>query len=172
MAALYPLFCKPSTIESPTAYQIIRLETPTAADAEVLSQISKAAKAYWGYPKAWLRLWDADLTFSVDYLQAHPVFVVQSVPKGNYLGVCVLEENLPYLWVEHLWISPNYIGMGYGTALLEFALQAEIKREHRAVKVVADPNAAPFYRARGFEVVGYHPSQPQDRKLPVMEQVL
>jgi GNAT superfamily N-acetyltransferase len=101
-----------------------------------------------------------------------PVFVIRSAENRGFTGVCVLEEQLPHLWVEHLWVRPDHIGKGLGTALLEHALEACIADRHQSVKVVADPNAVPFYRARGFETIGYHPSRPGDRQLPVMEKRL
>lgn len=74
--------------------------------------------------------------------------------------------------MEHLWILPEYIGQGYGTALLEHALGTILHERHKSVKVIADPNAEPFYRARGFETIGYHPSQPGDRQLPIMKKMM
>jgi len=33
-------------------------------DLPTLNTISKAAKAFWGYPEAWLKAWEPDLRIS------------------------------------------------------------------------------------------------------------
>lgn len=157
----------------PQQFHIHQLETPMEQDARALSRISRASKAHWGYPEEWLNLWRADLEVSTDYLRQHHTFVIRLHTDQSFIGFCILsEEGSHLLWVEHLWVLPEYIGRGLGSALLQTALTACIRSEHQAVKVIADPNAAPFYAAKGFVTVDEHPSQPGDRKLPVMEKRL
>lgn len=155
------------------SFQISRLYHPSQTDAENLSRISKASKAYWGYPVEWLELWRADLEVTPDYLARHHSFVLQNKADSTYLGFCILSEEGDHtLWIEHLWILPDYIGQGLGSVLLNTALNACIQTGHRSAKVIADPNAAAFYGAQGFHTFDYHASQPGDRKLPVMEKLL
>ncbi|PHN03476.1 GNAT family N-acetyltransferase [Flavilitoribacter nigricans] len=154
-------------------YEINRLEEPTPEDARYLSRISKASKAHWGYPPEWLELWQEDLEVSPAYLAQNQTFVLCLRPDRAFIGFCVICEASPeLLWVEHLWLLPEYIGQGLGSALLQRSLEECILPEHRSVRVVADPNAAAFYGSRGFSVIDYHPSQPGDRRLPVMEKSL
>lgn len=145
---------------------------PSAADAQLLSSISKASKAYWGYPPEWLELWRADLEVTPEYLARHYNFVLHWLPDRKVIGFCVLMEEAHQLWVEHLWVLPDYIGRGLGSALLTTALDQCIGPNHRSVRVIADPNAVPFYKSKGFSTVDYHPSQPGNRRLPVMERTI
>lgn len=155
------------------SFHIFKLYRSTETDAKSLSRISKASKAYWGYPAAWLELWRNDLEVTAAYLTQHPTFVLQNTVNSTYTGFCIIsEEHTHTLWIEHLWVLPEYIGQGLGSALLNTALQTCVQPGHRLVKVIADPNAAAFYASKGFITVDYHPSQPGDRKLPVMEKSL
>lgn len=153
-------------------YKIHKLTKPSEANAQMLSRISKASKAHWGYPAEWLALWQEDLEVTPAYLAQHHTFVLREVQQEAFIGFCIISEAMPRLWIEHLWVLPQFIGKGLGSALLETALSSCIQPEHQSVKVIADPNAAAFYEAKGFITVDYHPSQPGDRKLPIMERVL
>ncbi|MBX2877692.1 MAG: GNAT family N-acetyltransferase [Saprospiraceae bacterium] len=153
-------------------HQIKLLVNPTKEDAVLLSQIAQSSKAFWGYPSEWLALWKPDLTFSISYLASHTVYILQTLPEQQTIGVCITVEEPPHLWIEHLWLLPDQIGKGFGKALLEHAITNTTLPVHQSVKVIADPNAAPFYAARGFQFIGHHPSTPGDRQLPIMERPL
>lgn len=58
--------------------------------------------------------------------------------------------------LEQLAVHPEWMGRGYGTALLEAACRTACERGHRELTLTtyADvPWNAPFYARRGFEVV-------------------
>ena len=91
------------------------------------------------------------------------------VDRNKILGFCVLSEADGVLEIEHLWIRPEHIGKGLGKLLLRKVLDEVITQSHVTLSVVADPNATGFYEKFGLKTVEYIPSQPEGRKLPVMQ---
>ena len=47
----------------------IAIRSALPADVQALSGIAAAAKAHWGYPRAWLEQWTAQLTVTVEDLE-------------------------------------------------------------------------------------------------------
>lgn len=137
-----------------------------AGDCNTLTEISKAAKAYWGYAQEWLDLWEKDLTITPQHLEKNEVYKLVKAEK--ILGFCVISEHEGVLEIEHLWIRPQHIGKGLGKLLLQKVLDEVISKSHVTLSVVADPNATGFYEKFGLKTVAYIPSQPEGRKLPLM----
>ncbi len=144
--------------------QILKAER---ADCNTLTEISKAAKAYWGYAQEWLDLWEDDLTITPQHLEKDKIYKL--VQSEEILGFCVISDQEGVLEIEHLWIRPEQIGKGLGKFLLQKVLDQVITQSHVTLSVVADPNATGFYEKFGLKTVEYIPSQPEGRKLPVMQ---
>lgn len=136
------------------------------SDATTLSRISRASKAYWGYPKQWLDLWKEDLTITPAYIRNNHLFKV--LVEDRVVGFCSLEKHLDFWEIGHCWVLPEYIGQGLGTSLLQYALKKSVPPGSR-LRVISDPNALPFYKKFGFRVVGSVGSQPAGRSLPLLE---
>jgi putative acetyltransferase len=66
-----------------------------------------------------------------------------------------------------LFVDPACHGRGFGTALVEHALNldppaATVDASEQAA------NAVPFYLSRGFRIVGRSPTDPQGRPYPLI----
>lgn len=137
--------------------------------AQILSQIAQAAKAYWGYPKRWMELWKPQLTFSPDYFQENESWVaeIDQIPVGFY----TLLEKGGSAWLENLWVSPEVIGRGVGKHLFLHALKQSRPRGFPTLQLEADPNAVGFYEKMGMYKIGERRSEVegQPRILPLME---
>jgi putative acetyltransferase len=78
------------------------------------------------------------------------------------IGFLVMDGSM----IDALFVDPAYHGRGFGTALLNHALELE-----PAVTVDASEqatNAVPFYLSRGFRIVGRSPTDPQGRPYPLI----
>lgn len=146
-------------------YTIIKANT---SDAKRLSKIAWQSKAHWNYPKEWMELWRKGLTITPEMIDQHDVFKFVLVDE-TIVGCTVLITEKDILWIEHLWISPEYIGHGFGKKLLTAALEQTVQPLHKKIKVVSDINAEIFYQKMGFETVEQFESVPKGRFLPVME---
>lgn len=141
-----------------------------ADDAAELTEVAYAAKRYWDYPEEWIGLWSEELTIRPDYLAQHRVRVVR---KDRILGWCATSRDAQETaWLEACWVRPTYAGRGIGRHLVEDAMQIAAGFGATTMRVISDPNARGFYEKLGFAQIGFEPSLPQGRRLPVLERAL
>lgn len=141
-------------------------------DAELLSHIAFASKAYWGYPERWMEIWKPQLTFTPEYFREHANWVAEL--GGNPIAFYTLLEKDGYAWIENLWVLPEYIGKGVGKQLFLHAADLARQHGHNALQLEADPNAVGFYEKMGMRKIGERRSEVegQPRILPIMEMTL
>ena len=142
----------------------------TADDADALSDLAHRAKAHWGYPAAWMREWDAQLTIIPGYLEMHDVWV--SDEDGAIVGMCALEDRKDHWNMEHVWVDPAAHGRGIGRALVMHALDEARRRPAGVVELLSDPYATGFYERLGARRAGEVPAPmpgAKDRTLPRYE---
>lgn len=147
---------------------VSQIKRAVAIDSKRLTEIAWLSKSHWNYPKEWMELWRKGLTITSEIIEQNDVYKLV-VEEEKIVGCCVLitEENT--LWIEHLWISPNYIGHGFGKKLLQGALTQTVNSSHKNIKVISDINAEVFYQKMGFETISQYESVPKGRFLPVMQ---
>lgn len=137
--------------------------------AQALTEITIAAKRHWNYPEKWMQLWLPALTISAEYISANEtwVLVLDNTPAAYYS----LRENDEGLWLDNLWVLPEFMGKGFGRRLFEHALKQSKLRGASILRIEADPNAESFYERMGAQRVGEHHGQVdgQPRILPVMK---
>jgi N-acetylglutamate synthase-like GNAT family acetyltransferase len=141
-----------------------------SADADTLSELAHRAKAHWGYPAAWMREWDAQLTILPGYLELHDVWVVED--GGQLVGMCALEDRHDRWHLEHVWVEPRMHKRGFGRALVTHALEEAWSRHGGVVELLADPYASGFYERLGARRSGDVPAPmpgEKDRTLPKYE---
>lgn len=148
---------------------MIRRATPE--EASTLTTIALEAKRHWGYPEHWIKHWESDLTISADFIRDHHVYVaeVEGEIRGFYaLCVSASSEDVRRAELEHLWVTPAFIGTGIGKELFLDAMEKAAALEVRDVEIVADPNAAGFYERMGATQIGEvdSPIDGQSRKIP------
>jgi GNAT superfamily N-acetyltransferase len=152
----------------PIESEIVQARTQ---DCERLTTIAWQSKKHWGYPPELMELWREGLTITPDMIESHTVskiVVAQAEAEPEIAGFTVLIAEDEILWIEHLWILPEFIGHGLGRRLVEEALGKALHPPYRVAKVVSDPNAEAFYRRLGFETESETESFPKGRFLPVM----
>jgi GNAT superfamily N-acetyltransferase len=140
----------------------------TAEDAEVLTRIAFAAKRYWGYPERWIERWSEGLTITPEFVSNSEVYAALS--GGEPFGFYALTGTGRELELEHLWVSPAWIGTGAGRLLFEHAMDTAASRGASSVEIEADPNAEGFYLRMGARRVGenVYEIEGQRRVLPLM----
>ena len=136
-------------------------------EASTLTTIALEAKRYWGYPEHWIRHWEADLTISSDFIRNHHVYVAEADGEiRGFYALCVGGAQKAEL--EHLWVTPAWIGTGIGKELFLDAMEKAAALAVRDVEISADPNAAGFYKRMGATQIGEVDASidGQSRKLP------
>jgi GNAT superfamily N-acetyltransferase len=134
------------------------------ADAPVLTAVAHAAKGHWGYPEAWMALWQRDLTLTPEFIERHPVHC--AVEDGAIVGFYALLFAGAECELEHFWVTPARIGSGLGRRLVAHAVERCRAIGAPRLWITADPNAEAFYLHLGARRVGEVPSTPAGRTLP------
>ena len=126
---------------------------PASADeAPVLTQIAHDAKRHWGYPEHWIKHWESDLTISADFIRDNHVYVAEE--DGEIQGFYALSVTDSKAELEHMWVTPARIGTGLGKDLFLDAMERAASLNVGSVEIVADPNAAGFYKHMGATQIG------------------
>ena len=126
---------------------------PASVDeAVVLTTIALDAKRYWGYPEHWIEHWEADLTISPEFIRDNHVYVAEA--DGEVCGFYALCVSGAKAELEHMWVTPGYIGTGVGKELFLDAMERAAALDVRDVEISADPNAAGFYERMGASRIG------------------
>jgi GNAT superfamily N-acetyltransferase len=140
-------------------------------EASVLTTIALEAKRYWGYPEHWIKHWESDLTVSPEFIRDNHVYVAEADGEvRGFYALCVSgeKERAQKAELEHMWVSPAYIGTGIGKELFLDAMERAAALDVRDVELSADPNAAGFYTRMGAMQIGEvdAPIDGRERKLP------
>jgi GNAT superfamily N-acetyltransferase len=135
-------------------------------EASTLTTIALEAKRHWGYPEHWIKHWESDLTVSADFVRENHVYVAEA--EGEIRGFYALCVNGEKAELEHMWVTPAFIGSGIGKELFLDAMEKAAALAVRDVEISSDPNAAGFYKRMGAMQIGEvdSPVDGQIRKLP------
>ncbi|KIC02502.1 hypothetical protein OA88_08715 [Flavobacterium sp. JRM] len=147
------------------------IEKANITDHEILTEITKKSKAYWGYSAEQILQWDENLTITQEYIKDNYVFKLLSedLTIGYYSYFIEEKQNVI---LDNLFIRPEYIGKGFGKYLMDDFLNRI--RESKFEKIILDsePNAEAFYSKLGFEKVGEFETSIKNRFMPIMEMKL
>jgi predicted N-acetyltransferase YhbS len=137
-------------------------------EAARLTSIARTSKASWGYPQDWLHLWEDELTLTPGEIDRAMVWVATA--GESILGYCALAAtgDPEALEIDGFFVAPEHMGTGVGRALMRHAMAQAIAAGARRLKIVSDPNAEGFYRRFGARRIGWEPSRPPGRQLPVL----
>ena len=137
--------------------------------AGVLTTITLAAKRHWNYPENWIKTWLPSLTITPEYILVNEIWM--AVVDEQYVAYYSLKPESEYLWLDNLWVLPEFIGQGIGKQLFQHALERSHIHGASILKIEADPNAQAFYEKMGARKIGEHHTQVngQPRILPIME---
>lgn len=143
-----------------------RIRKAVPRDAERLTEVAHAAKRHWKYPARWIRLWRDDLTVRPRFISTHAVYC--AVRGRELAGFYALSGRAAHFELEHLWVHPAHLGSGVGTRLFAHALKRVRAAGGTSLEIASDPNAQGFYRKMGARPVGFVPSRPRGRRLPLL----
>ena len=148
---------------------IVKIKRALLEHAGILTEIAISAKRHWNYPERWIEIWLPSLIISPEYISQNEtwVSVVDLVPAGFYS----LHEDSEFLWLDNLWVLPEFMGQGIGKQLFQHALERSKTLGASILKIEADPNAQSFYEKMGVRKVGERHGEVDGhpRILPIME---
>jgi GNAT superfamily N-acetyltransferase len=144
----------------------IRAARPEEADE--LGALAFRSKAYWGYDAAFMEACREELKVPADQVVARRAYV--AVSRGSdadpaagewrqrILGFGTVEGEPPAGELGMLFVDPPAIGRGVGSALISHLKAVASGLGFHRLTIAADPNAEPFYLAKGAVRIGGVPS--------------
>ena len=136
--------------------------------AQALTDIAITAKRHWNYPEKWIQIWLPSLTISPQYIQENETWmaIVDEKPVAYYS----LKQDGESLWLDNLWVLPEFMRLGIGKQLFQHALERCRARGVSILKIESDPNAQAFYeKLSAYKIDERHSTvDGQPRTLPVM----
>lgn len=144
------------------------IEKATIEENEILTEITKKSKAYWGYSPEQILQWENNLTVSKDYIEKNEVFKLVSQDEIIGYYSYIKEENHNVI-LDNLFILPEYIGKGFGKYLMNDFLKRMQDEKCKKVILDSEPNAERFYQKLGFKKIGEFETSIKNRFMPIME---
>lgn len=137
-------------------------------DHEILTEITKKSKAYWGYSNEQIEIWSEFLTVSKEYIETNPVYnlVIEDKIIGYY---SFFHESENTIKLDNLFVLPEFIGKGFGKILMNDFLNRLKKNDVQKVILNSERNTETFYTKFGFVKIGQIETSIKDRFLPIME---
>lgn len=130
-------------------------------EAAQLSALALRSKAHWGYDAAFLEASREELTLDPGRITERRTQVaVSREPEtdGQLLGFGTIEGEPPAGELGMLFVDPPAIGTGVGGALFSRLSELAVDLGFHRLTIASDPNAEPFYLARGAVRIGGVPS--------------
>jgi GNAT superfamily N-acetyltransferase len=148
---------------------MISIHRATPEEADRLNQIAIASKRQWNYPENWIQFWIPALTISPVYISENETWM--AIENEKPVAYYSLKYDGEYLWLDNLWVLPEFIGQGIGRQLFQHALERSGACGESILKIEADPNAQSFYEKMGARKIDEHQGEVdgQARVLPIME---
>ena len=148
-----------------------QIRSAKSAEHRCLSDLSVRSKAVWGYGEDMMSRFRRELTLSARYVDENRVRVV--VIDRKIAGYASLTEcGIRVAELEHLFVDPEHMNRGVGTALFQDAIGLAKAAGNSKLVIQCDPNAIGFYERQGLRVTKFIPSSVPGRSIPYFEHTL
>jgi predicted N-acetyltransferase YhbS len=140
-------------------------------EAPGLSELCVRSKASWGYDEAFMALARVALQVNPEQIAAGDVWVATGA-DGEVAGMVALGpgERPDTLDLDKLFVEPQRIRSGVGSALVAHAIDEARRRGAKRLTILSDPYAAGFYERNGARLIGQAPSDAiPGRSVPLYE---
>jgi predicted N-acetyltransferase YhbS len=148
-----------------------RLRLARIDEAPGLSELCVRSKASWGYDEAFMALARVVLQVNPEQIAAGDVWVATGA-DGEVAGMVALgpSEQPDTLDLDKLFVEPQRIRSGVGSALVAHAIDEARRRGAKRLTILSDPYAAGFYERNGARLIGQTPSDAiPGRSVPLYE---
>ena len=125
-------------------------------EAELLTDLCLRSKAVWGYDAAFMTACRGELTIAARDFASSRIQV--AVRDGRIIAMAQLAQHGGMADIDKLFVDPDALRSGAGRALFAWCVETAKAAGAAALTVVADPDAAAFYRRMGMRDDGWEPS--------------
>ena len=96
----------------------MKIEKANKDEHEILTEITKKSKAFWGYSQEQMAQWNDALAITKEYIQTN--FVFKLIIENQVIGYYSYFNTEPtVVKLDNLFVLPNYIGKGFGNYLMD-----------------------------------------------------
>lgn len=138
------------------------------ADVDLILDIAIRSKSYWNYTPEFLDKCRKafPLALNENYISDAHVYLVKL--EDEVIGfVSLLKKSEEYM-LDHMWLYPRFIGMGFGRIIFKKLIQIAKDLRFPELTMVSDVNAENFYKRMGAKKIGTVYSPLQELDLPKM----
>lgn len=147
----------------------VQLRSALPSEADLLTDLCLRSKAVWGYDAAFMAACRAELTIKTTDIAQIQV----ALQEGGVIAMAQLAQHGRIADIDKLFVDPAVLRSGAGRALFAWCMETAKAAGAVALTVVADPDAAGFYRRMGMRDDGWEPSGSiPGRKLPKLQMAL
>ncbi len=148
-----------------------QIRSARPAEHRCLSDIGIRAKAVWDYDEAMMAQFRKELTLSECYINENDVRVL-TVERRIVAYSSLAQIGPRVIELAHLFVDPDYLRRGAGTALYDDALSRARANGNFSLVIQSDPNAVGFYERLGLRVTKSISSSIPGRSIPYFEHSL
>jgi GNAT superfamily N-acetyltransferase len=135
-------------------------------EGERLREIAIASKSHWGYDLERVTQWAAMGDFSPEALREKEVYVAEA--DGRAVAWATLIGKGTVIWLDDLWVEPQWIGQGVGSRLFRHAVARAKHLGGKRLEWEAEPRAVGFYEKMGGQYMRDSEPSAWGRVNPVM----
>lgn len=149
----------------------MELRPPKPEELDAIALLCRRSKAHWGYDDAFLDACAPALRVAPRALATGSAVVAVGAHAGGgeLLGVVQVDERDGAAELGLLFVEPTRLGQGIGKRLLGWAADRALRRGFRALEILSDPGARPFYERMGAVFLRHAPSDAiPGRSLPLL----
>ena len=132
------------------------LRAALPGEAGALTDLCLRSKAVWGYDAAFMAACRAELTITPRDFASSQIQV--AVQDGRIIAMAQLAQHGRIADIDKLFVDPAALRAGAGRQLFAWCVETARAAGAVAITVVADPDAAGFYRRMGMMEDGWEPS--------------
>jgi len=131
---------------------MVLFRSALVSDAGNLSNLAFESEQYLGYDTDYMRTFSDYYNVTEAFVRQHLVYIMEETGKMlGFWGLCETEN----IWeLEFFYISPEYIGKGYGRNLWNNLIAECNNRGIVEFQLVTSPQSAQFYEKMGAEIIG------------------
>ncbi len=150
-------------------HQTLSIRKANDPDISAINQVLRLSKGYWGYDEIFMDAFMEQFALNEKYLQDNTVYVMQKNEDIVGFFSFVFHED-DSLELDLFFISPEYIGKGYGRQLWKSCCSIACELGVEAFILWADPNAEGFYTKMGCKKIGVKKSSFLPNRYPPIMQ--
>jgi GNAT superfamily N-acetyltransferase len=144
----------------------VRIRPVRLDEGERLREIAVASKAHWGYDLEFVRSWAARGDYSPDGLRDKEVYVAEA--HGRAIAWAAFIPRGEVMWLDDLWVEPEWIGKGVGSLLFHRIVERARARGGTRLEWQAELNSIGFYEKVGGRYLRDGEPTSWGRILPIM----